>query len=53
MHFTPTSSSWINQVERFCALLTDQQLRHLNIGANSRREVAFPSDKESPATGGA
>jgi hypothetical protein len=27
MHFTPTSSSWINQVERFFALLTDQQLR--------------------------
>lgn len=27
MHFTPTSSSWINQVERFFALLTDQQIR--------------------------
>ena len=26
MHFTPTSSSWINQVERFFALLTDQQI---------------------------
>ena len=26
-HFTPTSSSWINQVERFFALLTDQQIR--------------------------
>lgn len=26
-HFTPTSSSWINQVERFFALLTDRQLR--------------------------
>ena len=24
-HFTPTSSSWINQVERFFALLTEQQ----------------------------
>ena len=26
-HFTPTSSSWINQVERFFALLTDQQIK--------------------------
>jgi transposase len=27
MHFTPTSLSWINQVERFFALLTDQQIK--------------------------
>ncbi|WP_040839600.1 IS630 family transposase, partial [Nocardia brevicatena] len=27
MHFTPTYSSWINQVERWFALLTDRQLR--------------------------
>jgi transposase len=27
MHFTPTGSSWINQVERWFALLTDQLLR--------------------------
>jgi transposase len=26
-HFTPTSSSWINQVERFFALLTERQIR--------------------------
>jgi hypothetical protein len=26
MHFTPTSASWINQVERFFALLTDRAL---------------------------
>ena len=26
-HFTPTSSSWINQVERLFARLTDQQIR--------------------------
>lgn len=26
-HFTPTSASWINQVERFFALLTEKQLR--------------------------
>ena len=27
LHFTPTSSSWLNQVERWFALLTDQRLR--------------------------
>ena len=27
MHFTPTSASWINQVERFFALITDKQIR--------------------------
>ena len=28
LHFTPTSSSWLNQVERWFGLLTDKQLRH-------------------------
>ena len=27
VHLTPTSSSWLNQVERFCALLTERQIR--------------------------
>jgi transposase len=27
LHFTPTSSSWLNQVERFFALLTARRLR--------------------------
>jgi transposase len=27
VHFTPTSASWINQIERFFALLTDKQIR--------------------------
>src|SRR6202790_50456 len=27
LHLTPTSSSWLNQVERFFALLTDKQIR--------------------------
>jgi transposase len=26
-HFTPTSSSWVNQVERFFALLSEQQIK--------------------------
>jgi len=27
IHFAPTTASWINQVERVCALLTDRTLR--------------------------
>ena len=27
VHFTPTSASWMNQVERFFALLTERQIR--------------------------
>ena len=27
LHFTPTSASWLNQVERWFALLTERQLR--------------------------
>ena len=27
LHFTPTSASWINLVERWFGLLTEQQLR--------------------------
>jgi transposase len=27
VHFTPTRASWINQVERFFALITDKQIR--------------------------
>ena len=36
MHFTPTYSSWLNQVERWFGLLTDQRLRrgvHKNLRA--------------------
>jgi transposase len=36
LHFTPTSSSWLNQVERWFALLTDKRLRrgvHKNLPA--------------------
>jgi len=27
LHFTPTGTSWINQVERWFALLTEKQIR--------------------------
>ena len=39
LHFTPTSSSWLNQVERWFGLLTDRQIRrgvHDNIPALER-----------------
>ena len=30
VHFTPTSASWLNQVERFFTLLTQKQLQRLH-----------------------
>jgi transposase len=39
MHFTPTYSSWLNQVERWFGLLTDKQIRrgvHKNLQALER-----------------
>lgn len=36
VHLTPTSSSWLNQVERFFTLLTDKQIKrgvHRSVGA--------------------
>ena len=27
IHFTPTSASWLNQVERFFGLITDDAIR--------------------------
>jgi len=44
MHFTPTSSSWLNQVERWFGLLTDQQLRrgvHKSVHALEREIRAW------------
>jgi transposase len=36
MHFTPTYSSWLNQVERWFGLLTDKQLRR---GVHKNRQA--------------
>ena len=47
MHFTPTYSSWLNQVERWFALLTDKQLRrgvHKNLQALERDIRAWIAD---------
>ena len=44
MHFTPTSASWLNQVERFFALLTQRQLRrgaHRSVGQLQDAITAF------------
>jgi transposase len=44
VHLTPTSSSWLNQVERFFALLTERQIRrgiHRNLAALHAAIAAF------------
>jgi transposase len=44
VHFTPTGASWINQVERFFALLTEKQIRrgvHCSTQALERDIRAF------------
>jgi transposase len=42
-HFTPTSASWINQVERFFALLTDEQIRRGAHRSTQELEAAIMS----------
>src|SRR3954466_7566650 len=41
VHYTPTSSSWINQVERFFALLTDDQIRRSAHRSTAELEAAI------------
>jgi transposase len=44
VHLTPTSSSWLNQVERFFALLTDKQIRrgvHRSVAALQQTITSF------------
>ena len=40
-HFTPTSTSWINQVERFFALLTERQIKRGAHRSNAELEAAI------------
>ncbi len=40
-HFTPTSSSWLNLVERFFAELTERQLRRLAVTSVAELEAAI------------
>jgi transposase len=47
MHFTPTSSSWLNQVERWFGLLTEKKLRrgvHKSVTALERDIRAWVND---------
>jgi len=40
-HYTPTSASWLNQVERFFGLLTDQQIRRSAHRSTAELEAAI------------
>lgn len=56
LHFTPTSASWANLVERFFATLTDKRIRRrrLHLGAAPREVpagVSEASQRESAAAG--
>ena len=54
LHFTPTSASWLNLVERWFALLTDQQIKrgvHRStraLEAALRRYIAVTNDAPKP-----
>jgi transposase len=41
VHFTPTSASWLNQVERFFGLLTDKRIRRGTFGSVRELEAAI------------
>src|SRR6266508_1864027 len=55
MHFTPTGSSWANQVERWCGFLTDDMIRrgaHKSVQAleaDIRAWVAAWNDNPKPS----
>jgi hypothetical protein len=40
-HFTPTSGSWLNQVERFFGLITDRMIRRGTFHSASELEQAM------------
>jgi len=41
VHFTPTSASWLNQVERFFGLLTEKRIRRGTFGSVRELEAAI------------
>jgi len=41
LHFTPTHSSWLNQVERFFALITNQRIRRGSFRATAELKRAI------------
>ena len=43
LHFTPTSASWLNQVERWFALITEKQIRRGTYASTKELETAIHS----------
>jgi transposase len=41
LHFTPTSASWLNQLERFSGLLTERRIRRGTFGSVRELESAI------------
>lgn len=41
LHFTPTGASWLNQIERFFGLLTDQRIRRGSFESTAELEKAI------------
>ena len=41
MHFTPTSASWLNMVERFFRDITDKRIRRDNFTSVAELELAI------------
>ena len=41
LHFTPTSASWLNQVERFFGMITDRRIRRGTFGSVHELEAAI------------
>ena len=50
VHFTPTSASWINQVERWFAELTRKQLQRGVHTSTRQLEASAPSSKSTTKT---
>jgi hypothetical protein len=50
VHYTPTSASWINQVERFFANLTEKQIRRGVHRSTTELEAAITSYIEAVNT---
>ena len=52
LHFTPTSASWLNQVERWFVAITEKQIRRGSHGTraswNRQSRIIWPSTNEEP-----
>ena len=52
LHFTPTSASWLNQVERVFANLTEKQLRCgmcTSVDSLERKTLAYHDERNADA----